>query len=574
MKTADTVNAKLAPRRSELPARPASAFERARPTLAFVALWLLLDMLSNARYPAEEPAFWYLTPSTDVIVIFLCFVLLGQLEWRLSRGVRWLLVAWLFVVRFVRFGDGIQQRFYAQPFNLYTDLKLVPELGRFAYSTLKWWQFGSLVLASSALLVGFFWGSNAALRYAEKYLRDAKHSYVFGSLAVSGFVLTLLVGHAPQNAALYRSGFAASAVPRLGHELRFLFQIYWRKADQARAIARTAEQFASEPTDLAKLGGKSVHLILIESYGQTVLERPLFVAAMRDTFDSFESELDARGYSMVSNVLDSPTYGGHSWLAHATLDTGIRTENQLEYEVVCAEKPKAIAQFFRDAGYRTVLAGPGTTRPWPKGDFLGFEHKYYLWNFEYAGPSYAWATMPDQYVLDFIARRELAAASEPLFIQYILVSSHASWSDLPPLVDDWSKIENGAIYRTLETRHFPVVWPNFAQASEPYIESVRYDFQVLQRYLADFVKDDSLVIILGDHQPVADVNGHSPSHGVPIHVLSRAPALLEPFAARGYTKGMRPHPTGKRRGLDTFLPDFLADFSLAKRPAASQPRTH
>ena len=77
-----------------------------------------------------------------------------------------------------------------------------------------------------------------------------------------------------------------------------------------------------------------------------------------------------------------------------------------------------------------------------------------------------------------------------------------------------------------------------------------------KRYLADYVKDSSLVILLGDHQPVADVNEHTESHGVPVHILSRNPALLQPFMARGYTPGMRPHRAGKRPGLDSFLPIF------------------
>jgi hypothetical protein len=91
----------------------------------------------------------------------------------------------------------------------------------------------------------------------------------------------------------------------------------------------------------------------------------------------------------------------------------------------------------------------------------------------------------------------------------------------------------------------------------------------LKRYLADYVKDDSLVIILGDHQPVAEVNGHSSSHGIPIHVLSRSQALLQPFLARGYTTGMRPHRAGTLPGLERFLPDFLADFSSSAPPGAA-----
>jgi hypothetical protein len=538
-----------------------------RPTLIFILIWLALDAVLNARYPGEEPAFWYLVPSVDLLFVFGCFVLGGQLNWRAPKIARGGLVAWLFIVRLVRFGDGFQQRYYAQSFNLYTDLKLAPELVRFAYSTLKFWQFGLGALAALALLGAFCVGSYHALGYAERYLHETRHCYVFGGLTALAFAVSLRIGHAPRDRALYRSGFAASVVPRLQHELAFLFDVSGAQAEEVKSIARTEQRLASMPTDLTQLAGKNVHLILVESYGQTVLERPLFVDAMRATFDSFEQELGARGYGIVSNVLDSPTYGGHSWLAHATLDTGIRTASQLDYEVVCANTPKAIAKFFREAGYRTVVAQPGTTRPWPKGEFFGFEQKYYLWNFDYVGPSYAWATMPDQYLLDFVRRRELGAATRPLFIEYILVSSHAPWSDLPPLVDDWSLVQNGDLYSRLETKHYPIVWPSFVNASEAYIDSIKYDFDVLKRYLADYVKDDSLVIIVGDHQPVAEVNGHSPSHGVPIHILSRSPALLQPFLARGYTPGMRPHRAGMRLGLESFLPSFLADFSSSARHA-------
>ena len=532
-----------------------------RPTLIFLLIWLALDAILNARYPGGEPAFWYLVPSVDLLFIFGCFVLGGQLNWRMPRAARGGLVGWLLLVRLVRLGDGFQQRYYAQSFNLYTDLKLVPELIRFAYSALKWWQFGFGALGVLAALCAFCVGCYHALGYAERYLRETKHCYVFGGLTALAYVFSVLSGHAPRDRALYRAGFAASAMPRLEHELAFLLNVYGTQAEEAKTIARTEQRLASMPTDLALLGGKNVHLILLESYGQTVIERPLFVDAMRATFDSFEQELGARGYAIVSNVLDSPTYGGNSWLAHATLDTGIRTQTQLDYEVVCAEKPKAIAKFFREAGYRTVVAQPGTTRPWPKGEFFGFDQKYYLWNFDYVGPSYAWATMPDQYLLDFVRRRELSAPARPLFIEYILVSSHAPWSDLPPLVDDWSLVQNGDIYNRLETKHYPIVWPSFANASAAYIDSIKYDFDVLKRYLTDSVKDDSLIIVLGDHQPVAEVNGHSPSHGVPIHILSRNAALLQPFLARGYTPGMRPHRPGKRLGLESFLPDFLRDFS-------------
>jgi hypothetical protein len=82
---------------------------------------------------------------------------------------------------------------------------------------------------------------------------------------------------------------------------------------------------------------------------------------------------------------------------------------------------------------------------------------------------------------------------------------------------------------------------------------------VLHSYMANFVKDDSLVIILGDHQPVSELTENSSSWAVPVHVLSRDPDLVAPFVARGYAHGMVP---GQTTGsMESFLLDFLADYS-------------
>jgi hypothetical protein len=219
-----------------------------------------------------------------------------------------------------------------------------------------------------------------------------------------------------------------------------------------------------------------------------------------------------------------------------------------------------LARFFRNAGYRTVLVEPAVNRPWPQSDFYQFEQKYFAFNMDYQGPAVGWTTMPDQYVLDFVRRRELARAGRPLFIQFALLSSHTPWSHVPPVVDDWSKIGNGSIFRDLAMIRFPVAVSDLSQADVPYITSLVYDFAVLKAFLADFVKDDSLVILLGDHQPQPQLTAGSSAHGVPVHVLSRNAAFVDAFVARGYRRGMWPE-TARRSSMEHFLPEFLEDFS-------------
>jgi len=123
------------------------------------------------------------------------------------------------------------------------------------------------------------------------------------------------------------------------------------------------------------------------------------------------------------------------------------------------------------------------------------------------------------------------------------------------------RIGDGAIYAGLPIARFPITWTNLADAAEAYDSSIAYDLQVIVDYVDRFVASDALVIVLGDHQPVADVTRFSGSSAVPIHVWSRNPAFIAPFRARGYTPGLRPARVAPPRGMETFLPDLLADFS-------------
>jgi hypothetical protein len=537
-------------------------FEGALPTFAFLAVWALLNATVNARYPDDEPPLWYLIPAIDVVHVLFYLALFAQWGWRVPGVVRGALVAFLLLVRLVRLGDGVQARYFAQRFNVYSDLPLVTEGVRFAHSTFPAWKFWALLLLVGGGFCLLAVASYRALGFLERRFESRRHVVEYA--AVTAVFLTLsFVHHNPRYRDLYLGGFGASVFPRLRYELKFLLNVYGYKATNLKAIADVQEELRRTPSNLARLDHKNVFLFLVESYGATVFERPFLKERIRPVFDDLETQLGRRGFSIASSELVSPTYGGHSWLAHTTLATGVRIESQFQYELISTQHPKPMATFFHEAGYRTVIVQPGTTRESPRGDIFRFDQRYYARQFDYAGPPFAWATMPDQYVLDFARRHELAEHPGPTFVEYVLVSSHAPWSEQPALVDDWDRIGNGALYGDLENVHYPIEWPNFANASEAYIHSIVYDFDVLERYLSNYVLDDTLIIVIGDHQPVTEITLHSPSHAVPIHVLCRDPRLLEPFRNRGYARGMWPQPNDRPERMERFLIDFLRDFSTA-----------
>jgi hypothetical protein len=358
-----------------------------------------------------------------------------------------------------------------------------------------------------------------------------------------------------------RGAIAGSALPALAEQVLFVARAA-AVAERHRAeIRRVQRELERTPHDLGGLAGQDVLLFVVESYGRVTADRALLAGRMKPVWNRFEDEVERHGFETASAWLESPTYGGKSWLAHATLLTGVQTTDQLVYRLVLESEPLSLARFFGRAGYRTVLAGPGTTRPFALGDAYRYHAHYYAWHFAYAGPRFSWALMPDQFVVDFIHRREVATAKRPLFIEYALVSSHTPWDVQPPLVEDWNSIGNGAIYHTLPPVRFGVTWPELnAEAPAAYVRSLSYDFDVVRRYLTEFVEGDALIIILGDHQPPREVT-RSDSRDVPVHVISRRRVFIDAFRARGYTPGMVPNPAARRIGMRQFLPELLRTFS-------------
>jgi hypothetical protein len=257
------------------------------------------------------------------------------------------------------------------------------------------------------------------------------------------------------------------------------------------------------------------------------------------SYRAFESQVAAAGFSLCTDFVRATVLGGNSWLTHATLETGAPVQDQFDYNVLLEHKQiSSLAKSFGAAGYRTVSVKPGTTRPEPLLRIYGFEQEYNAPDFDYRGRTYAWAPMPDQFVLQRIAERELRAPSRPLFIEYALVSSHFPFNPRPPYVEDWGRLGDGSLFQKLAPLNYDVAQSGMFAYALGYLDSLSYELRVLSTFLTEHVRGDALVLILGDHQPVAPLAGEDRSRYTPLHVLSRRAALLDPFRARGCVAGM------------------------------------
>jgi len=141
---------------------------------------------------------------------------------------------------------------------------------------------------------------------------------------------------------------------------------------------------------------------------------------------------------------------------------------------------------------------------------------------------------------------------------------------LPVPVHDWSKLEHGRIYHKSHVVHFPARRSSVEERATAYAYSICYDFDILHHYITERLTRDAFIIIVGDHQPVGEIDYDDPSWAVPIHVISQKRELIDRFRAAGYSTGMTPMATGPIAGMETFLPQLLE--LLSDGPPPSQGR--
>jgi hypothetical protein len=316
-------------------------------------------------------------------------------------------------------------------------------------------------------------------------------------------------------------------------------------------------------TALPGLKHQDVYLIFFESFGTVALDNARYATTVLPALDDFTRGVSDAGYGLVSDRVVSPTFGGGSWLAHGTIDSGVKLDPLLT-RLITASQRETLPRYMRAAGYRSIEVMPGLKSSEPEQSFWGFDQSYRAADLGYEGPPFGWFDIPDQYTLRRLDETEGTPGHKPLFAQIVLVSSHTPFVPVPPYVADWSGSD---LYRDIPQADWDRIYapPDWSHLDRAYAESVVYDLRTLGAWLAR-LPGDALVIILGDHQPPGFIAGEKQPWTVPIFVLSRDPDLLQPFRAVGYAEGALPPGLAAAKGMESFLGDFLQGFAV---PAAT-----
>ncbi|MFI8075375.1 CDP-alcohol phosphatidyltransferase [Streptomyces sp. NPDC086033] len=318
------------------------------------------------------------------------------------------------------------------------------------------------------------------------------------------------------------------------------------------------------------LRGKDMIFTFIESYGRSAVEDPGIAPGVDKTLDTSTAALAKAGFHAKSGWLTSATYGGSSWLGHSTTLTGLWIDNQQRYRTVMASDHLSLTKAFKKTGaWDTVGVMPGVQKGWPEQKYYDLDKVYNAFQLGYKGPKFSWSTMPDQYALEAYQRQVHGKKRDkPLMSEIILTSSHQPWAPIPKMVD-WNDLGDGSIFKGIQKagNKPSEIIADSTRSKQEYGKSISYSVTSLTQWLERYGSDDTVLVFLGDHQPIARVSGEKASRDVPISIVAKDPKVLDKIASWNWTDGLKPAHNAPVWKMSSFRDRFLTAYGSTPHPS-------
>ncbi|MFE0477274.1 sulfatase [Streptomyces sp. NPDC058947] len=335
----------------------------------------------------------------------------------------------------------------------------------------------------------------------------------------------------------------------------------------ARVFEKQAavDAFAKTPPDqlLTGLRGKDVLFTFIESYGRVAIDDPAMAEQTDAVLAEGTSRLRSAGFASRSGWLQSPVTGAGSWLAHSTFLSGLWIKNQQRYRSLTTSDRMTLTKYFgRTGAWRTVGIVPGVRRAWPEGQFFGLDHIYDSEHLGYHGPYFSWTPVPDQFSMEAFQRLEHGRKNrEPIMAEIILASSHNPWSPIAHMID-WEDLGDGSVFHRIkkEGTNPAEVWKDPEKVRAEYRKAIEYSIRSLTEWMERYGDEDTVLVFLGDHQPVPTVTAGDTGKDVPISIVAKDPKVLDRVADWGWTDGLKPAKDAPRWGMDKFRDRFMTAY--------------
>jgi hypothetical protein len=477
------------------------------------------------------------------------------LAW-LTRG---LAALWIGLVG-ARYFEVMAPALYGRPVNLYWDVRHLGAVTAMMTDAVAGpvllLVVAGIVLALALVYIAARWAFRA-IAVTSRRPAGGWALAVAAILVVGQFVAQTIAGHHLPPLAV-----APPVTASYWHQARLLVE-QMRSAPPSLAASN-----ATPASDLGGVRGADVLLVFLESYGAVTLDRPAVAEPIAKARASFAADVAATRRRVVSAMVDSPTFGGASWLAHISLMTGVEARDEGTSIALMSHRRDTLVSTFAQAGYRTVALMPGLRHPWPEGAFYGFDTIYDTASLGYTGPQFGWWIVPDQFALARLDDLEAArAATRPLFLFFPTTSTHAPFGPVAPYQPDWARLMSDHPYAEPDVQQALARVPDYFDLAPSYVHAITYSLATVGGYLRRHPTRDLVVVLVGDHQPAAAVTGEGASWDVPVHVVASRSGVLDLLVSRGFHDGITPgrRAIGPMHGL---LSTLLTAFGGSPGPAA------
>jgi hypothetical protein len=515
-------------------ARIAAALFVLNGALAFENLWPTPAIVWRGRASIEF-----------AIVLLAGFIAARQAGRPPGRVLSMLSAAWV-VLAIGRYLDVTAPALYGREVNLYWDLRFVPDVVAMVTKVAPTWLLSaSLLLAAAAVVLLyrlFLWAFSVLTATLP---RPAPRRMIGSAAAV--LVAVFVLQHL---GAMSVVRFSEPVTETYAHQIALVIE--------GRSGPSSLPPTPDMSSSLERVKGGDVLLVFVESYGIVSYEREM-ASGLAPARERFAREIDSTGRSVVSAFVESPTFGGSSWLAHLSLLSGVEVRDPDTNALLMTQRRDTLVRAFGRRGFRTIALMPGLRQRWPEGAFYGFDVIYGAEQLAYAGPEFGWFAIPDQFSLAKVDALERSHADACRFVFFPTISTHFPFSPTPPYQPDWSRILTPKPYDGPDIVRAYAAQPDWTNFSRGYVDALAYDFTVLAGYLKQSPERALTMIIIGDHQPAAAVSGQGAPWYVPMHVITKEPTILGRLTRRGFVHGLTPTQTPVAR-MHELTPILLEAF--------------
>jgi len=476
------------------------------------------------------PAFWWTGRVSIELAVWLLIVAAARRTGRpFSNRLLGAVGAVWVLLTLARYVEVTAPALYGRDINLYWDLRFIPDVAAMVTRVAPMW----LLVAAAAVVVLLIAAIHRLLLWA--LCRIDEGAATAGGrrtmIAVAAMIVMVFVGERVAARLPDQRLAPTPVVHTYVHQVALVLE--------ARSGSTSLPPSPPIESTFEGVRGADVFLVFVESYG-AVTNEEAFASRLAAPRRRLESDIRDTHRAVASAYVESPTFGGSSWLAHLSLISGIEVRDPDTNALLMTTPRDTLVKAFKRAGFRTVGLMPGLRQQWPEGSFYGFDEIYGADRLGYTGPEFGWFAVPDQFSLAKFDILEAHKLTTPRFVFFPTISTHFPFSPTPPYQPHWARMQTPRPYDGPDIVRAYAGEPDWTNFGPGYADAIAYDFAVLGGYLRQHAERDLVMILIGDHQPPAAVSGAHATWNVPVHVITSRQSILDRLRAAGFRSGLAP----------------------------------